>query len=147
MFDVLEHIEDDVATLRQVYTLLKPGGHMFATVPAFQFLFSADDAEAGHFRRYSLSRLTQACTEAGFTVAFASYLFAPLPPIVLLLRTLPSWLGLRRPADAARSAGEHAPQGLLARWMDRALAFEFNRLAAGGRIPIGGSCIIVARKP
>lgn len=146
LFDVLEHIEDDTATLRHVHALLKPGGHLFATVPAYQLLFSADDADAGHFRRYTLSRLTRTLTEAGFTVAFASYLFAPLLPIVLLCRTVPSWLGLRRPADAARNEAEHAPQGLLARWMDRALALEFNRFAAGRRIPTGGSCIIVARK-
>jgi SAM-dependent methyltransferase len=147
LFDVLEHIEDDAATLRQVHALLKPGGHVFATVPAYQWLFSADDADAGPFRRYTLARLTRMLTDAGFGVAFASYLFAPLPPLVFVTRTVPSWLGARRRPDAVRNAAEHAPQGVLARLMNRALDAEFRQLAAGGRIPSGGSCIVVGRRP
>jgi 2-polyprenyl-3-methyl-5-hydroxy-6-metoxy-1,4-benzoquinol methylase len=38
MFDVLEHIEDEVAALRHVHALLCPGGRLFRTVPADQFL-------------------------------------------------------------------------------------------------------------
>ena len=41
----------------------------------------------------------------------------------------------------------HAPQGVLARLMNRALDAEFRQLAAGGRIPSGGSCIVVGRRP
>ena len=43
MFDVLEHLEDERAALRHVYTLLRSGGRLFLTVPAYRFLFSADD--------------------------------------------------------------------------------------------------------
>ncbi len=146
MFDVLEHIEDETATLRQVHTLLRPGGQLFLTVPAYPFLHSADDVMAGHFRRYTLSSLTRVLAKSGFRVEFASYIFAPLPPLVFFLRTVPSHLGLRRGADPERDAAEHIPEGMAARLMDRLLAAEYGRIEAGSTLPFGGSCICVAVK-
>jgi SAM-dependent methyltransferase len=146
MFDVLEHIEDEAAALQQVHTLLRPGGRLFLTVPAYQFLFSVDDAVAGHFRRYTIPSLARTLERCRFRVEFASHIFAPLPPIVLLLRTAPSRLGLRRGADPDRDAAEHAPTGAAARLMDRLLGVEFGWIDAGRPIPFGGSCLCVAGK-
>jgi SAM-dependent methyltransferase len=146
MFDVLEHMEDEGAALRQVHTLLATGGRLFLTVPAYSFLFSADDTAAGHFRRYTISSLAGALAGSGFRVEFASYLFAPLPPIIFILRTLPSRLRLRQGVDPERSASEHAPSGVTARLMDRALTAEYKRIEAGGTLPTGGSCLCVAVK-
>jgi SAM-dependent methyltransferase len=146
MFDVLEHIENEAAALQQVHALLCSGGRLFLTVPAYQFLFSVDDAIAGHFRRYTISSLARTLERSGFKVEFSTYFFAPLPPIVLLLRTAPSKLGLRRGADSDRDATEHIPTGVAARVMDNLLAFEFERIEAGRPIPFGGSCLCVARK-
>lgn len=50
--NVLEHIEDDVATLKVLKKKLKPGGLLLIYVPAFQILFSSMDEKVGHFRRY-----------------------------------------------------------------------------------------------
>jgi SAM-dependent methyltransferase len=50
--DVIEHIEDDAAAVRWIFDRLRPGGLFFATVPAFQWLFSDHDRALGHFRRY-----------------------------------------------------------------------------------------------
>jgi SAM-dependent methyltransferase len=144
MFDVLEHIEDDAAALRRVHALLPPGGHLFLSVPAYQFLFCGDDTLAGHFRRYTLSSLSRVLDAAGFRVVFASYIFAPLPPLIFLLRTVPSRLGLRRAADPERDAAEHAPEGAAARAMDWLLEHEWRRIAAGRAIPVGASCLCVA---
>jgi len=146
MFDVLEHIEDEAAALEIVRALLRPGGRLFLTVPAYQFLFSLDDAMAGHFRRYTISSLERVLERTGFRVEFSTYFFAPLPPIVLLLRTAPTKLGLRRGADSDRDAAEHVPSGFAARLMDKLLAFEFERIEAGRPIPFGGSCLCVASK-
>jgi len=147
MFDVLEHLEDERAALRHVYTLLRSGGRLFLTVPAYRFLFSADDKAAGHFRRYTISSLTRVLLGSGFRVAFASYIFAPLPPLVFVLRTVPTWAGLRRGTGPDRDAAEHAPGGMTARVMDRLLAMELTWLRAGRRMPVGGSCLCVGVKP
>jgi SAM-dependent methyltransferase len=146
MFDVLEHIEDDAGVLRQVHALLRPGGLLFLTVPAYAFLHSADDVVAGHFRRYTLRSLTRAVIDNGFRPEYGTYLFAPLPPLVLLLRTLPSLLGLRRPADDEVPTSEHVPQGFSAHIMDRVLNTEAQRIEAGGTIPFGTSCLAVCIK-
>jgi SAM-dependent methyltransferase len=148
MFDVLEHINDEAVALRRVHSFVRPGGRLFLTVPVYQFLFSTDDISAGHFRRYTISRLGHALFAAGFRVEFASYIFAPLPPppLIFFQRTLPSRLGLRRGVDAARNTAQHVPRGLAAKLMDRLLAAELHSLHAGRRLPIGGSCMCVAVK-
>ena len=141
MFDVLEHIEDEGAVLKEAHRLLAPNGHLFLTVPAYQFLFSVDDVAAGHYRA-----LSRTLDRSGFCVKFASYIFATLPPIVFLLRTAPSKFGLRRGHDPERDAAEHAPSGVAARIMDRMLAAELKRIEAGQSLPFGGSCICLAEK-
>jgi len=145
MFDVLEHIEDDVAALREVRRILEPGGRLFLTVPAYQALFSADDRAAGHFRRYTAATLSRVLGEAGFAVERSTYLFWFLPLPVFLLRTVPSWLGRREGADPEKTSAEHAPSGLSARTVDFMLDREYALIAAGKRVPFGGSCLMVAR--
>lgn len=71
--NVLEHIEDDVATLRQWYQKLKPGGRILVYVPAFQMLYSSMDSKVGHFRRYTRRELTDKVSVAGFAVMVARY--------------------------------------------------------------------------
>ncbi len=146
MFDVLEHIEDDAAALGVVYDLLEPGGYLFLTVPAYQSLNSKDDMHAGHFRRYSLRALTRLLVATGFRIEYASYMFLPLPPLIFLFRTLPYRLGLDRDPATQDAASDHVRGGLTARMMDLALAWERNRLAMGGAVPFGGSCLCAARK-
>jgi SAM-dependent methyltransferase len=66
MLDVLEHIEDDVATLKQLSKHLKPGGHLILKVPALESLYSPMDEVIGHYRRYRKATLQQTCEQAGF---------------------------------------------------------------------------------
>jgi SAM-dependent methyltransferase len=63
-FEVLEHIEQDVAALRQWREWIKPGGHLMISVPAHPTLWNAADIWAGHVRRYSRSSLTEAVAKA-----------------------------------------------------------------------------------
>lgn len=71
--NVLEHIEDDVATLSQIKSVMKNGAIIAIYVPALQFLFSDLDKQVGHYRRYSKQQLTQKVTEAGFVVISCTY--------------------------------------------------------------------------
>jgi len=66
--NVVEHIEDDVGTLRTMAGLLAPGGRVVILVPALKAIFGTLDEELGHFRRYSRSTLRRAFTEAGLRV-------------------------------------------------------------------------------
>ena len=56
-FDVIEHIDDDVAALASIATRLKPGGKFVMTVPAHQWMWSAHDVVNHHKRRYSKAQL------------------------------------------------------------------------------------------
>jgi glycosyltransferase involved in cell wall biosynthesis len=66
--NVLEHIEDDAAALRNLATTLNQGGRAIILVPEGQGIFCSLDKELGHWRRYSEDQLRARMTEAGFTV-------------------------------------------------------------------------------
>lgn len=71
--NVLEHISDDEAALRQLHGKLKPGGRLLVYVPAFQRLYSPMDALVGHLRRYEQATLRAKVERAGFVVERGSY--------------------------------------------------------------------------
>lgn len=72
-FNVLEHIEDDVAALQTCHQKIKPGGRILIYVPAFQVLYSSMDKQVGHWRRYSRQELTAKVRQAGFEVLRCEY--------------------------------------------------------------------------
>lgn len=71
--NVLEHIEDENAILRDLYNKLKPGGRLLIYVPAFQILYSSMDRKVGHYRRYTRRSLSEAVRDAGFKVGKSHY--------------------------------------------------------------------------
>lgn len=72
-FNVLEHIEDDAAILRQIRRVLKPGAPFVVYVPAFELIYSSMDRRVGHVRRYRRGQLVRRLREAGFMVGRAEY--------------------------------------------------------------------------
>ena len=66
-FEVLEHIEDDVAALADWTRFVRPGGHLLLSVPAYQDRFGPMDTYAGHFRRYGPEELRDRLSGAGMT--------------------------------------------------------------------------------
>jgi SAM-dependent methyltransferase len=146
LFDVLEHIEDEAGALKLIHSILEPSGRLFITVPSYQFLFSSEDYAAGHFRRYTIPHLGRVLARSGFRIEFGSYFFTPLPPLIFLSRTVPTWLGKRDPVEHETACSEHTPRGLAAWVMDRLLNLELRRMRAGKRCPFGGSCLSVAVK-
>ena len=73
LFDVIEHVDDDVAILEQARQVLLPGGHVVVTVPAGPNLWTAYDELIGHKRRYDRATLVAALEDAHFTVRHVSY--------------------------------------------------------------------------
>jgi SAM-dependent methyltransferase len=76
-FEVLEHIEDDVAALRRWQRRLATGGSLIVSVPAGRDRFGPTDARQGHFRRYDREDLVAALTRAGFVDIDAIAYHAP----------------------------------------------------------------------
>jgi len=140
MFDVLEHIEDDAGLIRQLHDYMEPRGLLYLTVPAFQFLWSAEDAIAGHYRRYNCSTLRNVLVENGFEVLYCSYIFQPLLFAVLLFRSLPYRLGLGRKVTAVGRDHADRPGGLLGA-LKKSLGGEVESIRNQKPCGFGSSCI------
>ncbi len=144
-FDVLEHIQDDATFLTGLRKLLRPGGRLYVTVPAHPILWSVNDVQVGHRRRYSRAGLEDLVARAGFDVEYLSPYFWFLPLPILLFRALPSRLGRASYSDRRRER-EHTPSSKLsARAVRQLLAFEVARIRRGQSLPTGASLILVAR--
>lgn len=71
--NVLEHIENDVGSLRQLRGVMATQSKLVLYVPAFQFLYTAFDRKVGHLRRYRRPQLVQVAEDAGYDVASCRY--------------------------------------------------------------------------
>ncbi|MEO7158344.1 MAG: class I SAM-dependent methyltransferase [Vicinamibacterales bacterium] len=86
LFDVLEHIDDDVGTLVEVKKLIAEGGHVLMTVPAHRWLWSAHDEFLHHKRRYTASELRGKVAAAGLRLERMSYYNTLLFPLAVVVR-------------------------------------------------------------
>ena len=93
--DIIEHVDDDVTALREIHRVLKPGGLVLMTVPAFMSLWGRQDEVGQHKRRYIAGELTARVKAAGMRVKTRFYfnyiLFVP----IFLARRLIRWTGNR----------------------------------------------------
>ena len=144
LFDVLEHIDDDVGTLRHLFEALEPGGVLVLTVPAHPFLFDEMDAIAHHRRRYRRRELGEKLRTAGFHVLRLAHFMAPLVPLVAL-RWLVGALPGRGSALERRKA-ELGVTPVLNGLMRVVLRLE-RPLVRAGLLPFGSSLIAVAARP
>jgi hypothetical protein len=149
IFDVLEHIENDIDFLKKLSLYLEPKGMLYLTVPSYQFLWSHEDSLAGHYRRYTLKKLTKLLTDAGYKIQYKSYFFALLPVPILLFRTLPDrFIRAKQPINQSKHSSEHSQKrGLLGNLFNFLLKVEKQRINNLKVLPFGGSCIVVAQKP
>lgn len=100
MLDVIEHIEDDAKVVKEAYDLLVNGGYMFASVPAYQWLWSHHDEIHMHYRRYTVTRFKKLFRDAGFKVMYSSYFNTILFPPAVLKRFIDKITGAGQKNDA-----------------------------------------------
>lgn len=138
LLDVLEHIDDDVASLRALGSRLTSGGSLVLTVPAVPWLWSQHDEVHHHKRRYTKAILRQRLRAAGLEVQGIGYFNSLLFPLALIQRLVSRLLG-----------GSHGVDAIPAEPLNAALTTVFSlERALVGRIafPIGLSLFAVVRR-
>ncbi len=88
MMDVLEHIEDDYAILKEIKDSVGNNTHYFITVPAFQSVWSTHDIYLGHYRRYTIPMLSKLLKTQHIEIHHSYYIYASIFPLVWLLRRI-----------------------------------------------------------
>ena len=83
--DVVEHIENDNEEIIKLHKLLKSDGLFFATVPAYQFLFSIKDIKLHHKRRYNLFNFKKLISPFFNKIKISYYNFFLFLPISLVI--------------------------------------------------------------
>ncbi len=138
-FDVLEHVEQDVASLKKLGEQLTPDGRLFMTVPALPWLWSRHDETHHHFRRYTKASLNEALHKAGLEPVRISYFNTFLFPLIAGLRLLRKKLGIAETADDAMP-------GPLANSVLKMVFGAESGLVGRLPLPVGVSLMAIARK-
>jgi SAM-dependent methyltransferase len=139
--DVIEHLEDDLAALRELRRTVAPGGALLVTVPAYQWLWSGHDEINHHHRRYTRRSLQQVAEQAGWRQSRTTYFNSLLLPVAILLRVLD-----RVSTKTTESSLDLWVPPEPVNWvLERPLTLEAALIARGGRIPAGLSLLAVFR--
>lgn len=142
-FDVLEHIEEDETVLAELHRALRPGGGIAITVPQHPWLWSRRDEHACHVRRYRIGELREKVLRTGFKVEFETSFVSLLLPALIVSRLL-SFRNMQ--ADSGVMAELRLP-GVINRTFEGVMNLERQLIQLGMRFPVGGSRILIARKP
>lgn len=89
LFDVIEHVRDDVKFLSQLSAKLQKGSKIVITVPSYQWLWSETDDYGNHYRRYNKKMMHTLAQNSGLTTIYFSYFFSYLVPLTFAIRALP----------------------------------------------------------
>ena len=137
--DVIEHVEEDRASLARMAGLLRPGGAILLTVPAVPWLWSAHDEANHHVRRYTKSTLRAAIAAGGLRVDAIGYFNSLLFPVAAAKRMVGNITGKTGSDDDLPPA----PVNALLRGV-----FALERHLVGRvSMPIGVSLFAIARAP
>ena len=100
LLDVLEHVEQDRASLAALRERLAVGGSLLLTVPAAPWLWSDHDILHHHKRRYTLGSLSAVARSAGLEVKEVGYFNSLLFPVAVLARFAQRLTGRTTVADS-----------------------------------------------
>jgi SAM-dependent methyltransferase len=138
-FDVVEHLDDDLAALREFRRVLRPDGRMLLFVPAFMILWGVQDDVSNHRRRYTLPQLLTQVRAAGFEVERATYANITFFLPILIVRQFMRLTGIR--TETENSIGISSLNGLFSKIFGAESSFlRFMNF------PFGVSAVCVARR-
>jgi SAM-dependent methyltransferase len=140
-FDILEHIDEDDAILRQMFRAIKPGGGIIITVPQHRFLWSVVDEYSFHKRRYTRKELLEKIERAGFAIKRATSFVSFLLPLLLLSR-----LKWRKSKTKFDPLTELKIGHFLNFTLEMVMGIERRLIERGYSFPVGGSLIVVAKR-
>ena len=137
LLDVIEHLEDPGAALRQAVDVLGPDGRLIVNVPAHDWLWSEADTFLGHVRRYTRPALRAELAAAGLEPILLTHVFSWLVP--------PVWVTRRRSADRGPELGLDRTSPAIDRAAMVLTALERALVGRAG-LPFGTSVLCVAQK-
>jgi len=140
--DILQLLPDDRSALRELRRVLKDGGSLCLTVPAYPFLWGEDDEARGHHRRYTASELRRKLTNCGFEISRVSYLVAA--------GFLPSILERLGKNTFKKSIVLHRASAESPAWANSGMVFLLDcerQLIRYINLPFGTRLVCWARKP
>lgn len=140
--DVIEHLDDDAAALRELRRVIRSGGTLLVTVPAYQWLWSEHDVVNHHRRRYTRRTLADAVHRAGWDIESMTYFNSLLLPAAAAYRSFSRLVHRRREqpeSDLGRTPGQ------LNAVLERPLHWEARMIGRGRRIPAGLSLLAILR--
>lgn len=148
LFDVIEHIPNEHAFLKNIYSYLKEDGYLFITVPAYNLLWSSEDDDAGHYKRYTLNQLSQLLVKSGFNIVYSTYFFSILLLPIFFFRSLPSKIGIKKTKnDLSKNKKEHTnSKGIFGYLISKIWNWELKKIKELKKIAFGGSCFIIVKK-
>ncbi|MEO6569293.1 MAG: class I SAM-dependent methyltransferase [Opitutaceae bacterium] len=137
--DVLEHIENDQAAVRQMARVLRPGGVAVITVPAGMALWSDWDQSLHHYRRYHRKQLRALFGNDDWEILHVNYTNVLIYPAVWVIRKWRAW---------SKSAGRNRTEDKIPpRWLNGLLRAIFVNMGRWRTpLPFGVSLLLVARR-
>ena len=138
LFDVLEHVENDFASIAKIKSLLSPGGVLIIACPAYQWLFGGYDAKLGHYRRYTKTHLNDLLINNDLTIIQSGYINSILFPMVALARFL-EFLHLDKRKNALR-----LPNRCINKILTNIFIFE-EKFIKRRLLPFGVSVVSIAK--
>lgn len=144
-FDVIEHIDDDIAAISNIADMLTPRGYFIVTVPQHKFLWSKLDQIVKHKRRYSRRELVSKLQDHGFEIAQRTSFLFVLFPLMAAARLLDRPSAQEPEEDSGIESRVSFPRAL--NWLfDKMMRIDEALIAAGASLPFGGTLLAVARK-